>query len=152
MGFEWNAENVSKLEKLWAEGYSCSEIACRISTGITRNAVIGKVHRLKLTPRVMRIPVTPTQRQAKREKKERMKKNCIRSHDIAPVIRFPKAPPKMIEPPNSAHVTLVNRTGCCWPVNDGGPFLFCNADRHGKSDYCEFHLQVRKAPKKDEEK
>ncbi|MGZ5850479.1 MAG: GcrA family cell cycle regulator, partial [Methyloceanibacter sp.] len=46
----WNDERVELLKKLWAEGLSASQIASRLG-GVTRNAVIGKVHRLGLSGR-----------------------------------------------------------------------------------------------------
>ena len=46
----WTDERVEKLKKLWAEGLSASQIAAQLG-GVSRNAVIGKVHRLKLTGR-----------------------------------------------------------------------------------------------------
>lgn len=49
--FTWTDEAVHALKQLWADGHSCSQIAARIGHGITRNAVIGKVTRLKLGKR-----------------------------------------------------------------------------------------------------
>lgn len=46
----WNDERVEQLKKLWAEGKSASQIAAEIG-GVSRNAVIGKVHRLGLSGR-----------------------------------------------------------------------------------------------------
>ena len=46
----WTEERVSVLKKLWAEGHSASQIAKQLG-GVTRNAVIGKVHRLGLSGR-----------------------------------------------------------------------------------------------------
>ena len=48
----WTDERVELLKKLWADGLSASQIAAELG-GITRNAVIGKVHRIGLTPRVI---------------------------------------------------------------------------------------------------
>lgn len=47
----WNDERVEQLRKLWMEGHSASQIAAELANGITRNAVIGKVHRLGLSGR-----------------------------------------------------------------------------------------------------
>ncbi|HEY4200900.1 MAG TPA: GcrA family cell cycle regulator [Devosiaceae bacterium] len=47
----WTDERVELLKKLWMEGLSASQIAAELSDGVTRNAVIGKVHRLKLSAR-----------------------------------------------------------------------------------------------------
>ena len=46
----WTEERVELLKKLWSDGLSASQIAGRLG-GITRNAVIGKVHRLGLAGR-----------------------------------------------------------------------------------------------------
>jgi GcrA cell cycle regulator len=47
----WTEERVELLKKLWMEGFSASQIANELGDGVTRNAVIGKVHRLKLSGR-----------------------------------------------------------------------------------------------------
>nr|WP_321984457.1 GcrA family cell cycle regulator [uncultured Lichenicoccus sp.] len=46
---EWNEETISRLRSLWQEGHSTAEIGRRMS--ITKNAVVGKAHRLTLPPR-----------------------------------------------------------------------------------------------------
>ena len=55
----WTEERVSELKKLWAEGHSASQIAKRLGS-VTRNAVIGKVHRLGLSGRAT--PSRPVKR------------------------------------------------------------------------------------------
>lgn len=47
----WTDERVAELKKLWGDGFSCSQIAAELGCGITRNAVIGKAHRLGLSQR-----------------------------------------------------------------------------------------------------
>ena len=58
----WTEERVSELKKLWAEGHSASQIAKRLGS-VTRNAVIGKVHRLGLSGRAT--PSRPVKRPAR---------------------------------------------------------------------------------------
>ena len=48
----WTDDRVGALKKLWLEGQSASQIAKQLGGGVTRNAVIGKVHRLGLSNRV----------------------------------------------------------------------------------------------------
>ncbi|WP_196259887.1 GcrA family cell cycle regulator [Pelagibacterium limicola] len=55
----WTDERVALLKKLWMEGLSASQIAAELSGGVTRNAVIGKVHRLKLSARAKPTNVSP---------------------------------------------------------------------------------------------
>src|SRR6202044_3882368 len=64
-GLMWTDERVEQLKSLWTEGLSASQIA-RVLGGVTRNAVIGKVHRLGLAGRASpsrserpRLPITP---------------------------------------------------------------------------------------------
>ena len=62
----WTEERVELLKKLWLEGLSASQIAAVLGDGVTRNAVIGKVHRLKLTGRAKPANSTPRARSAPR--------------------------------------------------------------------------------------
>jgi GcrA cell cycle regulator len=62
----WTEERVELLKKLWMEGLSASQIAAVLGDGVTRNAVIGKVHRLKLSGRAKPASSTPRVRSAPR--------------------------------------------------------------------------------------
>ena len=67
----WTDERVELLRKLWSDGLSASQVAAELGAGITRNAVIGKIHRLGLAeraktvvssrPRVAKVPRQPAQ-------------------------------------------------------------------------------------------
>ena len=59
----WTEERVELLKKLWLEGLSASQIAGVLGEGVTRNAVIGKVHRLKLSGRAKPASSAPRVRQ-----------------------------------------------------------------------------------------
>jgi GcrA cell cycle regulator len=61
----WTDERVEKLKKLWAEGLSASQIAAQLG-GVSRNAVIGKVHRLSLPGRAKAGGATPSASRPKR--------------------------------------------------------------------------------------
>lgn len=61
----WNDERVEQLRKLWLEGLSASQIAAELANGITRNAVIGKVHRLGLSGRAKAPAPAPARPRAK---------------------------------------------------------------------------------------
>jgi GcrA cell cycle regulator len=62
----WTDERVELLKKLWMEGFSASQIAAELGEGVTRNAVIGKVHRLKLSGRAKPASSAPRARTAPR--------------------------------------------------------------------------------------
>lgn len=63
----WTEDRVELLKKLWMEGLSASQIAGELGEGVTRNAVIGKVHRLKLSARAKPTNTTPRARPAQRQ-------------------------------------------------------------------------------------
>lgn len=62
----WTDERVELLKKLWMDGLSASQIAGELGQGVTRNAVIGKVHRLKLSARAKPTNAAPRARPAAR--------------------------------------------------------------------------------------
>ena len=61
----WTDERVEHLKKMWLEGLSASQIAGELANGVTRNAVIGKVHRLGLSGRVKSPAPAPARARAK---------------------------------------------------------------------------------------
>ena len=63
----WTDDRVELLKKLWAEGLSASQIAAKLAGGVTRNAVIGKVHRMGLSGRVTRARVSTPRTRKTRE-------------------------------------------------------------------------------------
>jgi len=99
----WTDERVELLKKLWGEGKTAAEIAKVLGDGVTRNAVIGKAHRLKLSTRLspiqqntrpMRNPDAP---RAKKLAPPRLdfKGNCVQMVDLAPrMCRWPNGDPQ----------------------------------------------------------
>jgi GcrA cell cycle regulator len=63
----WTEDRVEQLKKMWAEGLSASQIAAKLAGGVTRNAVIGKVHRMGLSGRVTRTRVSTPRTRKTRE-------------------------------------------------------------------------------------
>src|SRR3990170_2817066 len=61
LAMNWTDERVELLRKLWSEGLSASQIAAQLGS-VTRNAVIGKVHRLKLSSRGRTTAAAPRQK------------------------------------------------------------------------------------------
>lgn len=98
----WTEENSAALEKLWAEGLSASQIAGRLG-GVTRNAVIGKVHRLGLSGRAT-TNRTPRQKAA-RPAQRHVWKNQARAEKRAV---FAKLPPMPVLPPPKDRPTPAN--------------------------------------------
>lgn len=107
----WTDERVAILKKLWLEGLSASQIAAELSGGVTRNAVIGKVHRLKLSGRAK--PTTVAARPKAAARVAAPEPKPVPQPDIkAPVAPEPKptvaaapVPPRRTAPANVSSFT-----------------------------------------------
>jgi GcrA cell cycle regulator len=145
----WTDERVELLKKLWQDGLSASQIAKQLG-GVTRNAVIGKVHRLGLSGRA-----TPS-------KPARTVFKAPRPVRAAPSV--PSAPRRISEPvslaspqplpvryvdeePGLATVLTLGAHMCKWPIGDPAldSFTFCGR-RSGEGPYCHEHSQVAYQP------
>ena len=149
----WNDERVELLSKLWLEGRSASQIAAELGLGVTRNAVIGKVHRLGLSGRV-KMPAQPLA-------------NRLRARSAAKPEDGAALPPeptlKPIEPalpmaprtaevviPFSTRVTIMDLrdTMCRWPLGDptSADFRYCGHRSGPLGPYCDEHAQLAFQP------
>lgn len=153
MSKEWTEARVEQLKALWSEGLSCSQIAAAMG-GTTRNAVIGKVHRLKLSQRRLarrsgplkqRPPLTPRPPKARvRPAPKPSEKPRQIKPDIAPEpFEFSVSAWQPI--PGSIPVTIEHATGCKWPVGEGAytvsaSSLFCNCTPVEGKPYCAEHM------------
>jgi len=144
----WTDERVATLKKLWLEGLSASQIAKQLG-GVTRNAVIGKVHRLGLSGRA-----APSQPARPAFKPQRVARPVVAAQ---PVVRRAVAVPPQplpepihrIEQPGSATVLTLGAHMCKWPIGDPSSdgFSFCGR-RTGGDDgpYCIEHARVAYQP------
>ncbi len=146
----WTDERVALLKKLWAEGLSASQIAKQL-TGVTRNAVIGKVHRLGLAGRA-----TPS-RPAKRPVRVQRQRPQVPASPTAPRLRV--ASPVAYEPElqvleplvldNGATATVLtlNDRMCKWPIGDptDNSFAFCGRGACS-GPYCSEHARLAYQP------
>lgn len=157
----WTDERVETLKKLWADGLSASQIAKELG-GVTRNAVIGKVHRLGLSGRA-----TPS-RPPRRAVAPRRPRPAVRVRPAAPVAAGdgpPTAPtPRTViqtssvkvEPqklPSGEYATVLTLSDhiCKWPIGDPGDtaFRFCGRKSSATSPYCDAHAtQAYQPPKR----
>lgn len=147
----WNDERVDLLKKLWSEGLSASQIAGRIG-GVSRNAVIGKVHRLGLSGRATTSRTSPSRprpriasvRRPPKPKFAQIGNSALRS--IYAVEAEPFMPAlEEIEIPLAERKTLQDLTEkCCrWPIGDPQTveFHFCNRNKVEGLPYCEHHAR-----------
>jgi len=133
----WTDERVEQLRKLWADGFSCAEIAAELGGGLTRNAVIGKIDRMGLSegprekkPRAARIPKAPP------------------APKIAEVSRSPdeaRAVVVVVEalaPDGGVTLFAARDWHCRWPIGDPRDlenFRFCGERAVGETPYCGAH-------------
>ena len=147
----WTVEgNVELLKQLYAEGHSASHIAARIG-GTTRNAVIGKAHRLGLcgtaptVKRTHRAQRSRAQRQGQAKGWKRRKMNNPRTRRIAEIFAAePYVPQLQIVIPEHEQKTLIELgdNECRFPLNDGNPFKFCARTREKGLPYCTQHARI----------
>ena len=147
----WTEDRVAVLTKLWAEGLSASQIATQLG-GVTRNAVIGKVHRLGLSGRAKPSrPKTRTVRPVTRAKSSTPSKPRERK-PAAPVVKAPPPPPPLeAKPlPNGEYATILTIRDhmCKWPIGDpaSSDFRFCGRKHKQGEPYCEAHCNVAYQP------
>lgn len=147
---EWTEEAIATLRQLWAEGHSTAEIGRRM--GISKNAVVGKAHRLNLAARPSPIRRAPGQAPAPRAPRLAPRPAMPRPMPMLPVVRpagadrpVPLAPrPAQVSPPpRPAPLRLGNAT-CCWPIGEPGTpgFRFCTSPAIAGKPYCEEHAAV----------
>jgi len=134
----WTDDRVEQLKNLWTEGLSASQIA-RVLGGVTRNAVIGKVHRLGLAGRA-----TPTR--SERPRLPLAPKVAARVY--APEPPVVEEDPVVLEDGNHANVLTINDRMCRWPIGDPSEtdFHFCGRKPKVGSPYCEAHARKAYQP------
>ena len=150
---DWTDAAIERLKELWGAGFSASECGKRM--GVSRNSVIGKIHRLGLSgkyrrprergPR-MRARAKPTahlletpEQVLSRPEMPQMRQN---KRPLAfPAPPLPPLPPP--DPPVGAFDLLELRHGMCrYPSGDRAPFAFCGAPQARDSSYCPAHHAI----------
>ena len=151
----WTDERVETLKKLWAEGHSASQIAAELG-GVTRNAVIGKVHRLGLAGRA-KSPSSAAPRPRKpraashmmRVPRTSMRGNTALAHaydlDIEPE---PELIDNVIPLGQRRSLLELTEETCRWPIGDPGTpdFFFCGGPTITSLPYCAYHSRVAYQP------
>lgn len=153
----WTDERVDLLRKLWLDGLSASQIAAELSHGITRNAVIGKVHRLGLSGRV-KAPAAATPRQRTRAATPRPasprpaapQTRGNLAVDFRPMEAPEPLPVEDVVIPMSDMVGIMDlrETMCRWPVGDPTTpeFRFCGSKSPPGGPYCNHHARIAYQP------
>jgi len=140
----WSDDRVTTLKSLWLDGLSASQIAKQLG-GVTRNAVIGKVHRLGLSGRAM--PSSPA-------RLARVAAPRTAARALPPKSKPKSRPPLVcvpIEPAPEGPGLVTSMAGlgahaCKWPIGDpkADGFTFCG--RPAEGPYCGGHAAVAYRP------
>lgn len=142
---DWTAEAIDRLRALWAEGHSTAEIGRRM--GISKNAVVGKAHRLNLPARP-----SPIRRETVGDAPRQAPARPVRSSGPMPRSTLPQPAAAAMPPVATAPQPTVVRhfprfssaKSCCWPIGEPGQpgFRFCTAAALTGKPYCTEHAAV----------
>ena len=139
----WNEEKVNKLKELWGKGSTASQIA-EIIGGISRNAVIGKAHRLNLSSKIKAKSASTRQNFSQKSEEYSAKQNQGRKSKFKSLIIE-----KDFEPENPKKLEELDESYCKWPVGhpEEKSFYFCGRSSLKDFSYCKLHLLYAYQPK-----
>jgi GcrA cell cycle regulator len=167
---EWADDTIIRLRELWSEGHSTAEIGRRL--GVSKNAVVGKAHRLDLparpspirregegppprasAPRRFAGPTLPPLSSASLSASGSASGGGSAASQPGPAAALPPRPPVVLppRPPAPTRVALAPAPRpygriitCCWPIGEPGTrsFRFCDAESMPGKPYCEQHAQL----------
>ena len=144
----WTEEREQRLRKLWEKGYTASQIAEMLGEGTTRNAVIGKAHRLKLAARA-------ASKQSKSLKKQDAASGLNKREGyISRKSRFKSLLlDKNFEVENPKKLEELSDKNCRWPIGhpDEENFYFCGRSSVENFSYCKLHVLYAFQPKNQKE-
>lgn len=159
---DWNEDTIARLRGLWDEGHSTAEIGRRM--GVSKNAVVGKAHRLALPPRpspIRRGEGAPADRAAPRRAGGAIlpvleaagetrpdagpaRRAGADGAGTAPPCGRPSPAPVQASRPVALAKPAARTGTCCWPIGEPGTrsFRFCDTPAMGGKPYCLEHVQL----------
>jgi len=166
-GANWTEDRVDRLKKLWSEGLSASQIAAQLG-GVSRNAVIGKVHRLNLPGRAKAGGATSARSQKRVTTPVQARPTAFAPRTITRTVTRPagatmlkeeievEALQEMVVSSSNVVVPIFKRVPlikltertCKWPLGDPlkDDFCFCGNDSPDNTPYCTYHQKLAYQP------
>ena len=143
----WTEEKVAKLKELWGKGNTASQIA-EIIGGISRNAVIGKAHRLNLSAKIKTRTAATSENFDNSSNEKNIKSKKTRKSKFKSLIIE-----KDFEPENPKQLEELDENSCKWPIGhpNENNFYFCGRTSLKDFSYCKLHLLYAFQPKNKKE-
>ena len=141
----WTDEKVEKLRELWAQGYTANEIAKKLD--VTKNAIVGKVHRLCLTARPSPIKSKNTDGETAEATAEVVTETSaeeIEAVDAGETKAAPKKAAKVGGEKTNVKLVNLDSHSCRWPIGDprDDDFCFCGKKVRSGQTYCDEHSMM----------
>jgi len=143
----WTEEKIAKLKELWTKGHTASQISEMLGE-TTRNAVIGKAHRLNLEARA------PSKHQSNSSKQETKSIKKTTQNTMSRKSKFQSILlDKNFEPEKPTSLENLTEKTCKWPIGhpDEESFYFCGRSPEGEFPYCKLHVLYAFQPKGQKE-